>query len=161
MLVKNINKKELLDELKETFQKTKKDIGFNSDFEEINNIFYLEPYILREGFVSPRFSTQLRSKIIEVYNSWLNYLHSLIMPNQTSMISMMESKTLDDKERKNVGELIKRVMIIISKNSLINLKGNKKEEAEFIDYCVNFWVKEFNPSLILIMEKIDKEWRGK
>src|SRR3989344_6168228 len=152
MLVKNINKKELLDELKETFQKTKKDIGFNSDFEEINNIFYLEPYILREGFVSPRFSTQLRSKIIEVYNSWLNYLHSLIMPNQNSMISIMESKILDDKERKNVGELIKRVMIIISKNSLINLKGNKKEEAEFIDYCVNFWVKEFNPSLILIME---------
>ena len=161
MLVKNINKKELLDELKETFQKTKENIGFNSDFEEINNIFYLEPYILREGFVSPRFSTQLRSKIIEVYNSWLNYLHSLIMPNQNSMISMMESKILDDKERKNVGELIKKVMALISKNSLINLKGNKKEEAEFIDYCVNFWVKEFNPSLILIMEKIDKEWRGK
>ena len=45
-----MNQQELLDGLREKFEKTKKELGFKSSFEDINEIFFINDFILHEKF---------------------------------------------------------------------------------------------------------------
>ncbi|MFH1787616.1 MAG: hypothetical protein ABH811_02395 [archaeon] len=150
---------ELINYFKEKFNNLKQELGFSSNLEEIDKIFFIKDYILREGFVSENLSRQLRSRMTELYVAWSNYLHSLIMPNPQNILNLSESRIFDSEEKKEITELMKKVMVVTSKNSLMSLTKENEKEAEFIDYCVNFWNNEFKKDLIKIMTKINQEWK--
>jgi hypothetical protein len=153
-----MNKKEILQELKEKFQETKKDLGFRPSFEELDGAFFIRDGVLSAGFVSERFSRQLCSRIVETCSVWNNYLHSLLMPNPGHILNMNESKMFSEEERKEIMDLISSSMAITSRNNVIGLKKNKKEEADFINEAFNFWNEKFRPATIKITEKINKGW---
>ncbi|MFH1326534.1 MAG: hypothetical protein ABIH59_00205 [archaeon] len=153
-----MEKTKLLKDLEEKFKKSKTEIGFSPDLEDIDRIFFIKDAILKEGFISERFSRQLCYRIVENYMGWNDYLHSIIMPNPQNILNMSESKIFSQEEKKEIVELMKKLMSISSRNSLIGLTKDQKAEKEFIDYSVDFWEKEFKEKITKIMAKVNKEW---
>ena len=149
---------ELLQELKENFQKMKTELGFKSTFEEIDKIFFIKDNILGEKFVSGSLSRQICSRMAALYSNWSGYLHSLLMPNPQNILNFNESKLFDHEEKKGISNLISVGMEIMSRNSLIGLTKDKAEEAKFIDDAVKVWNTKFEKGLIKIMQKVNSAW---
>ena len=77
------------------------------------------------------------------------------------MISLAEHKMFDDQERNNMIKLMNKILALMSKNTVIGLTKDKKEEAKFIDDSVKLWKKEFTPEMIKIIKKINESWVDK
>ncbi len=155
------NKEELLRELEDKFNITKKELKFKLSFEEIDSIFFIRDAVLSAGFVSENFSRQLCWRIFETYNNWNNYLHSLIIPNPQNMLNINESKMFNEAEKKEITQLIVGSMALMSANALVGLTKDRTKESKFINESVEFWRKTFNPQLIKVMEKINEGWNKK
>lgn len=153
-----MKKEELLKELEINFERTKKELGFKMTLNDLDRVFYIRDYILKEEFVSNNFSRQLCHRIVETFMEWNSYLHSIILPNPQNILNMSESKIFDQEEKKEIVELMKNIMEISSRNSLIGLMKDKKAESEFIDYVMKFWDEEFNPKITKMMKKVNTEW---
>jgi hypothetical protein len=146
--------------LEEKFEKLKKEQKIKTNLEELDEIFFIKDSISKDGFVSDRLARQICHRIVETYMGWNEFLHGLIMPDLHNILNIGESKIFDQEEKKKIFELMKRIMERNSTNSLIMLKKNKKEEARFIDESVKYWKENFLPEIVIIMEKINKEWRA-
>jgi hypothetical protein len=154
-----VDKKALLKDVEEHFKLLKKELGLKTALDELDSYFFIRDLVLRSGFVSEQFSTQARWCIADIYNRWAGYLQSLLFPSAGSLISMSESKVLNEFEKKEVSKMLKEAMYFVSRNTLIGLTKNKREEATFIDESVNFWKKSFQPRLTRLMMKINAEWK--
>ncbi|MBI3623795.1 hypothetical protein HY212_06990 [Candidatus Pacearchaeota archaeon] len=150
---------EMMKELEDKFSKMKKELGLKTSLDDLDRNFYLKDYILKEGFISENLIRQVSYRIVETFMSWNEYLHSLIMPNPQNMLNLSESKVLSQEDKKEITELIKKGMEIGSRNSVINLSRNKKQETMLIEDAVKLWETEFKPELSKIMTKINKEWK--
>ena len=154
------NKEKLLQELKQEFEKTKKEIDFIPTFEELENEFFLKDGILSTGFVSVKYSRQLCSRIVDIFNSWFNYFHDILMPNPANMFMSTESKIFNtENDKQKIWKLIKKGRALISLNVLIGLNKNKEQEKKFINQSYNFWINEFKPALIEIMKTVNTAWK--
>ena len=154
-----MSNEDLIKELKESFEKMKSDFNIEASFEEVEKIFFIKDYILREGFVSDKLERQISSRIADLYAGWSNYLHSIIMPNPQNMLNMGESKLFSAEEKKEMTEMMKKAMELSSRNSLIGLTKDDDEQGKFIDDAVDLWEDLFSVKLIEIMRKINKEWK--
>lgn len=148
----------LIKRFEEEFEVMKKDLGFKPSLDDIDNIFFLRDFILKERFVSRHLSRWMCTRIVETYMIWINYLHSLIAPNPAYLVSINESQAFTDKEREAIGRLISRIMVLIGKNTLTGITKDKISETEFIDHSVRFWNETFKPEIIHILEKVNKKW---
>ncbi|QQG38986.1 MAG: hypothetical protein HYS32_00790 [Candidatus Woesearchaeota archaeon] len=156
-----MEKNELLKQFEEEFAKVKKDLGFKASLEELDGVFFLRDFILKEGFVPTTLSRSICGRMMETYFSWTNYLHSLLMPNPGYMISMSESQMFNDHEKEEVFKIISKVMVLINRNSIIGLTKNKADEGKFIDDCLFFWNKTFKLEIEKIVKKIKDSWEEK
>ncbi|MEA3414107.1 MAG: hypothetical protein U9Q99_01095 [Nanoarchaeota archaeon] len=156
-----IEKDKLLLELKEAFEKTKQELGFRATFEEIDEAFNLKDSILSTEFISPNFTRQLCSRIVENYMGWYNYLNGLLIPSPSYMASQTESKIFSsEEERKNIWNLIKKIMNFSTTHSLLGFSKNKQLEANFIDESLRYWVSIFQPNLIKVLTKVNEGWNS-
>ncbi len=154
-----MEKAQLLDELKERFAIMKAELGFKSSLEDLNNIFFLDDFVIKTEFVSNRLSRQICSRIVETYMNWNNYLHSLIIANPQNMINVTESKVFNDEERVEIRKLMTKAMALVSTNTLVGLTKDRKAESKFIDDSVSFWVSEFGVKVEEIMRKVNDGWK--
>ncbi len=155
-----MNKKEILEELEEKFKIMKKELGFKTSLDELDEAFFIRDALLGARFVSEKLSRQVCSRIIDTYMVWTNYLHSLIMPNPGHMLNMNESKMFNEEEKRALLVLISKSMELTSRNNLIGLTKDRKEEAKFIDGALNFWIKSFKPEMIRVITKINNNWKS-
>ncbi|OGJ21399.1 hypothetical protein A3K73_09205 [Candidatus Pacearchaeota archaeon RBG_13_36_9] len=155
-----MSNKEILGELEEKFKTMKKELGFRASLDELDEAFFVRDALLSARFVSEKLSRQICSRIIETYMVWTNYLHSLIMPNPGHMLNMNESKMFNEEEKRALLGLLSKSMELTSRNNLIGLTKDKKEEAKFIDNALNFWVKSFKPEMIKVVTKINENWKS-
>lgn len=153
-------KKELLLELKEEFAKVKKELNLKSDFDELDEVFFITDFVLHESYVSEDFSRQMCSRIRDTLNVWANYLHSLLMPNPQYLINLTEAKLFKEDERKEVWELLKGALALSSLNTLSGMTKDKKKEKEFIDGSLDFWHKKYKPGIVKILKKVNDGWKG-
>ncbi|MBI2045032.1 hypothetical protein HYT23_03165 [Candidatus Pacearchaeota archaeon] len=151
---------ELLKNLDEKFRKAQKEFGFKANLDEMDKNFFVRDSILKEGYVSESFSRQLCRIITETLMNWNEYLHSLIMPNPQNLLNMGESKIFNQDEKREITELMKKIMEICSRNSLIMLGGSKDEEGKYIEDSIKFWKSEFKPKITKIITKINHEWKS-
>ena len=149
---------ELMNEVREKFDLMKKELGFKTSFEELDDIFFISDSILNNGFVSKAFSRQVCSRIVELYMGWNNYLHNLVMPAPHYMIQMQEHKMMNDVDKKEIWKLIGEAMAFVSKNALVGLNKDKKAEAAFIDGAVALWKTSFKPRLERLAGKVVDGW---
>jgi len=153
-----MEKARLLEELKQKFDEIKRELGFKSSFEEIEEIFYIENSVLKDGFVSDRLSRHICRQMEDLFARWNNYIHNLLFPNPANMIAMSESKLFNDSERKEIYSLVSESMGFMTINTLVGINNDKKGEAKLIDDWVNFWKNEFKPGIEKIMKKIKDNW---
>ncbi len=126
---------------------------------DVDEIFFIKDFILQTRFVSPAFSRQVCGRITDLYYSWLNFLHGLLVPQPYYMVSQEESKFIDDNDRKKIHEFIREIMALTSTNRIAGLSKDKALEAKFIDESVNFWNKKLRDEMIYLMKKLDLGWR--
>ncbi len=157
--MKLIDKEDLLKETREKFDKAKKELGFKSTFEDINEVFHIDDYILSVGFASERFSRQMCSRMVDTYMSWLNYLQGLLFPNAGSIVSLSENKLMYEADKKDAGKMLSEIMAVITTNSVLVIKPDKAMESKFIDEAVNYWNKSFKARATILIQKINDGWR--
>ncbi len=146
-------------DLRKEFDKTKRELGFKSTFEEIDEIFFIRDYVLQEGFVSFDFSRQICHRMMDLLVGWNNYLHGLIMPNPSYLMNTAESRIFGESERKEIIALISQAMVLVSTNTLVGLTRDRKEEAQLIDDSVKFWNHVYKPKLVGMISKIQENWK--
>ena len=83
---------ELLKKLRNKFEEVKKEVGFEVEYEDLNNAFQLDDYVLSLDFVSPNFSRQLCSRIVNFFQDWHHYLNNLLLPSSSYFAIQTESK---------------------------------------------------------------------
>ena len=153
-------KTEILNELEQKFEEMRKELKMKTTLEELDSVFFIKDFILNEGFVSERLSRQICSRISHTYGLWVNYLNSILLPNPTYMPLQIESKPFSSKEeREKIWTIIKKSMEIMSRNTLVGLTKNKKEEAQFIEDAIVLWNNEIKDELTRIIKKTNKNWK--
>jgi len=150
--------KELIKEFEKEFEALKKELNFKTTLEEFDDAFFIRDGIQRDGFLSKRLSRQISHRIVESFMGWNDYFHSLIMPNPQNILNLSESKIFGQEEKKEIKELMKQVMEISSRSSLIGLTKDKNAEAKFIDDAIYLWNTKFKIKLIDILKKVNDEW---
>ena len=157
-----MNKKEILDELKKQFDLEKKRLGFKATYGEVEDLFFIEDMALTKGFVSNRLSRQMITTwILEGLSSWIGELYSWVSPQPMDMIRINESKNLLQDEKKELLEIIDRIMYLVRKNKRIAFKGFvKQEEADFIDELASFSKEKFRPVMLKYHEKFEQVWKN-
>lgn len=153
------DKEEILKDLESSFDEMKKELGFKSSFEELNEVFYFKDFILQAGFVSPKLSRMLCGRIRDTFNLWISQMHAWLVPNPSSMIGISESQAFSDKEKDEITEIMKKFMAFTSGNVLIGLTGNKKKEAEYFDNALNLWNGN-KETLISYARKVNEYWNN-
>jgi hypothetical protein len=151
--------KNLLQKLESSFNELKKELGFKSSLEELDEIFYFKDFILQAEFVSPKLSRMLCGRIRDTFNLWISQMHAWLVPNPSSMIGISESQAFDDKEKEEITEIMKKFMDFTSENVLIGLTKDKKKEAEYIDKSVVLW-NDNEDALISYAKKVNNYWKN-
>ena len=150
--------KELLNEFEHEFEKIKKELNFKATLQELDEIFFLKDFVLQTGFLSPRLSRMMCSRIKDTLSIWGQQLQAWLTPNPYSIISIGESQAFTDSEKEEMNKIMRKILSLTSDNMLVGLTKNKENEAKFIDDSLAFW-KENLPHLIRYTEKMNHYWK--
>jgi hypothetical protein len=153
-----MDKQKIITELEEKFKKIKEKLKFKANLDNLDRAFSIRDIVVKDGFVSEDLSKQIRYRIVEVYMGWNDYLHSLIMPNPQNMLNISESKVLSAEQKKEITELMKKIMEISSRNAIINFTKDNQTESKLIDDALGFWENDFKKNLLIVLKKINEEW---
>lgn len=149
----------LLQQFEIEFKSMQKSLGFKSDLEQLDEVFYLNDFILQVGFISPKLSRMICGRIRDTFDSWIDQLHAWLIPNPSSMIGISESQTFNDKEKEEITNIMKRFMAFTSENILVGLTKDKKKEAAYIDNALLLW-NENKSTLITYAKKVNNYWNS-
>ena len=148
---------DLLKEFEKEFEKTKKELKFKASLKGLDDIFFLKDFITKEGYVSDRLSRQVARRIVELYVSWAQYLHGIIIVNPGSLTNVVESQAFSEEEKGEMNKLFDKIMIISTEHNIVGLTKDRKREAAFFDDAVSLW-KESSPQLTKVMKKVSQRW---
>ncbi|MEM2121050.1 MAG: hypothetical protein QXU20_00090 [Candidatus Woesearchaeota archaeon] len=154
------NKNNLVGNLKKAFNTWKKEVNFKSSFEELDEVFFIQDYVLAYGFVSTKINRMICSRIKDTFYSWVQQIHSWLIPTPYSIISTSESQLFNDKEKEELNVILKDFMSIVAFNTEVGLTKDKQKEAEYVDKSLEIWRKHL-PSLIKFSKKVRNFWEGK
>lgn len=113
----------------------------------IHNIIEIKP-VLR--FVRRRIADKLNWAII--------FLHGIVQPNPSSLVSMEENKFFTDKEKEEIIKILKELASIERKNFVLDLEHKEEDDAKFIKENVKRW-EEIKKKLLEYGIKIQEEWK--
>ncbi len=100
---------------------------------------------------------RIRKKIMGRVNCYKEFLEKIINPETSNLEQLHEAGFFKEKERKEIEELFKRLTKLKVKNSLVNIKREEKEEAEFIKQIWQEW-QEIKKELEKIAKKLEENW---
>lgn len=152
------DRKELLNELEESYSHFRKEHKIKVSLEDVDKLFFVNDNVLSAGYVSVHLGKFICNRAVDTYMSWLNYLHNLIM-GTSSMILMNEGKMLSEIDKKDILKLISQTMALVSENTVLGLARSHSDEAAFIDQSVEFWNSTFQPRVSVIAKKIHEGWK--
>ncbi len=147
-------------EFEKKFEAMKNELKFNATFKDLDEVFFIKDFILKEGYASDSLSRMVCGRIVETYFTWINFLHSTVMPNPGSMIVVTEANMFNDEEKKTVTAMMTKIMALVRRNVVIGLTKDKVEEAKFIDDSLRLW-NEILPEITKISKKVSDSWEEK
>lgn len=154
-----MEKEKMMKELEEKFNALKKELKIKSSLEDLDNVFLIKDYFLKEGFISDNLLLKVNWRISEMYNFWNGYLHSLILPNLQSLFSMSESKLFSKEEKDEIISVLNKSLAFISTITLQSVVRNRNEQARLIDDSLKFWNEHMKPSLAKVLKKANDYWK--
>ena len=101
----------------------------------------------------------IRRRFTEAVYSWINFIHSLIVPNPQSIIVNKDAEAFDDKEK----ERIYRTMAVLAKmtRESTGFEANRKQdkkEAKFIKENFEKYL-EIKKDILALNQKIIEHWQ--
>lgn len=151
-------KQEILKELKEKFENTKKELGFKATLEEIDKIFYVSDGLISDGYVSDNFDRQLSLKMVSTFYSWMNELHAWFMPPPGNVIVHTESKSFTEEDRETIKYLVRKGMYFYRADKINGINHDKEAMGKQIDEMLTEG-KVFLEKLKTILEKSRDTWK--
>jgi len=101
----------------------------------------------------------IRRRLTEVIYSWINFTHSLIVPNPQSIIVNKDSEAFDDKQKEEIYKVMAALAKMTRESTGFEAMRNKeKEEANFITQSFEKYM-ELKPRLAGINEKVVSYWQ--
>lgn len=152
-------REQFLVDLESSYSELRKKYEVKTTLNELDKLFQIKDSFLKLSFIPGNLSFFVRSRIQEFYSSWIGYLQNLLFPSTSSLISMSEGKLFNEGEKKEIGKIVGNMMAIISKNSILTLEPNIKEEGEFIDSAVKLWKSSLSPKILTLMKKVNDNWK--
>ena len=149
---------EIIVKLENKFSLLKKEVGFKTTFDKLDDIFLLKDAVLDEDYIPSDLFSLLSRRIVDFYSNILNQLHNIVMPNPNSMISITQNSMFTEDEREEMIQLMNSILALTSKNPVITITQNVKDKAKFIDDSFNLWDKNLKEKIEKISKKIHKEW---
>jgi len=156
-----IDKAKLLSELKNSFDSLRNECGFKTTYEDLQDLIFMEDFVLEEGYVSTSLLDELVNKLAERFYSWVGVLHSFIMPSPSDMISSSESKKFSKADKEEIFNLMKGIMYLTRKSKRILFERDKKAESAVLDELVEFDKSEFSPLMAKYHKKLEDAWNQK
>ena len=154
-----MSNEETYEELGKAFSKIKDELKFNASFDELEEVFFLKDDALSTGFISDRYDRQICARIVNTYFSWYNHLHSILMPNPSSIVNMTENQAFSDDEKNDLNVLMNKMMTYVSKNNIIGVTKDRQAQGPFIDEGIRFWNEEIKGKLEFVMRRIQDNWK--
>lgn len=102
----------------------------------------------------------LRWHMMNGINSWAGYLHGFILPNQQSAASMEEYNYLNEKEKKQIVDVLNWIMYRNRQMNLLQLNENDVLSATFIVDTFKEW-KHHKKTIQVMLEKNMAAWKAK
>ena len=106
---------------------------------------------------------EIRRRMTDRFNSWINYLHALIFPNQGSMIDMKESEQFTEDDKNLISDLINKLMFMNRVGIKLDLLNSEQEEAKYIRNYYKIWMDLKNAVKFIVDKNIEawhKDARG-
>lgn len=153
--------KEIVKEFETAFEQLKKELKFRATLEELDEVFFLRDFVAKEGFVSSQLSRTVCRRMVDTFYSWYNYLHGLILPNPQNIWMTTESQVFNDKQKAEILQVMDKIMVFATQNTINSLSKNKTDESEFIDSSIEFWQKILKPLLAENLERTRNMWHKK
>jgi hypothetical protein len=101
----------------------------------------------------------IRRRFTEAIYSWINFVHSLIIPNPQSIISNKDAEAFSDKEKEDIYKIMAVLAGMTRESTSFEAKkGKAKEEAKFISDNFPKYL-EIKKDLAKLNEKIAAYWQ--
>ena len=137
--------------IKDTYEKLKKRFDL-PDYSEVNNELEVsslesEDFLLR----------QVRKKISERIESITTELGSILQPSAESLVDMHECRFFDDKEKKRMVDIYKKLMILRRHALEADVEHDDKADAAVINEFFKAW-KELKKDVLSFIRKMKSCW---
>jgi len=120
--------------------------------------FELVDAIQRYGF-APEFPLRfIRRSMLDKFYSWTNYFHGYIQPSQQSIILMQEYGHFNEKERKEILEQVRQLMILTRTGAALDLFSTDALDVTFIRDSFVKWL-EIKKNLQVYVKKTVDGWK--
>lgn len=153
-----MSNEEIYKELEFAFKKIKEELKFNASFEELEKVFSLKDDAVENSSISDKYDRQLCKRIVNIYFNSYNHLHSLIMPDSSSILNMTESQAFNEHEQNKINLAMNKIMAFISKNNIMSVTQDFSKEGEFIDEGLRLWNEEIQEMMKFTTIKIQENW---
>lgn len=121
---------------------------FDPEFEIIDSI-------QRYGF-APEFPLRfIRRSMLDKFYSWTSYFHGYIQPSQQSIILMQEYGHFTEKDRKEIHEQVRQLMILSRTGAALDLFSTEKDDSAFIREAFASWLKIKDALQVYVKKTID------
>ncbi len=126
-------------QVQELYAKLKQDYKL-PDLAPLDAEFELVDAIQRYGF-APEYPLRfIRRSMLDKFYSWTNYFHGYIQPSQQSIILMQEYGHFSDKERKEILEQVRQLMILTRTGAALDLFTTDELDVTFIRDSFAKWL---------------------
>ncbi len=122
------------------------------DFNEIDLDFEIST-IDKKGFLL----REIRRRVFDKIDGIKDVLESIIQPDPNSFSNMYESRVFNQQEINDIYKIYKNLMILYREATIVNLRADEKEEADFINKIFIEW-NSIKEKLVNYLEKIKKYW---
>ena len=144
-----------IEELKQKLNEVCK--TYNLSFEELNNDFeILDNFYAKR--ITEHYLRNIRRRIVEVFYSYINYLHNFIAPTPQSVILMQEAEFFTDADKDEIDSIMKKIMLINRLSIKLELEPDPEKDVEFIKKNWGEW-KSLKPKILKITNKLIESWQ--
>jgi len=103
---------------------------------------------------------QIRVKMIEKIETYINLLNDVINPDPHSLINLQEMNNFKKDEREKMYETFKTLMILFRKHIKLDLLNKEEEDAVFISLSYKEW-QEQKEDLLAFLDHLIGNWKTK
>ncbi len=143
---------------KQKYSQLKKKYNVLPDWQEIDTCFEISTYI-DEKKIDYAFPLRVvRRAIAHYFSSWCGYLHDILLPNPQSIVANEEHKIYDEKEKKEIVELLRLLFAQVRESQLLELEKDSKKNVLYIKEKLELW-KSLEKRLKQLLDKSVFHWQ--